>query len=224
MTIQAYQLNKGGSPARLAMFRKMALDSANNRNESTRLQPHEWKKARRYTLKSYSAAFAQLDQGFNDTKPVWYCHTGAQFRNEEYADKVSCFVKNTGWFCDIHQDGKARGIVARLTHGRFIAGYELSESGERVYFGEIFDDSDEAARGADYHAQEIAATEREYSERFNEAQQIESRIEDRKGRLCEVFALRNNPKFPHLRATVSKLCDAIRKDSEILKTDYAGIL
>ena len=37
-TIQAYQLRKGGTPARMAILRMIAADSANNRNESTRLQ------------------------------------------------------------------------------------------------------------------------------------------------------------------------------------------
>lgn len=224
MTIQAYQLIKGGSPARIALFRKMALDSANNRNESTRLKPHEWKNARRYTLKTYSAAYCQLSQGFNDKKPVWYSHTGPSFRNERYCDDVSPWIEHTGWFCDVYQDRKARGIVASLTHGRFIAGYELDDSRERVYFSEIYDDEIEAARGADYHAEKIADSESEYSEKYSTAQAMQSALDENLARLCEVMTLRNNPKFKHLRTAVSRLVTSIREKRETLNTDFAGVL
>lgn len=42
-TIQAYQLRKGGTPARMAILRAIAADSVNNRNEATRLKPGDWR-------------------------------------------------------------------------------------------------------------------------------------------------------------------------------------
>lgn len=155
-TIQAYQLRKGGTPARMAIFRMIAADSANNRNESTRLQPGDWRGARHWTLGIYEAAYcAGLDQGFNNGTSVWYTHQGEQFRNERDAADVAR-LSHTGWFSDSHQDETAIGIVASLTHGRFIAGYRWTSNGERVYFGDVFTDEEDAARMADEHARVFA--------------------------------------------------------------------
>lgn len=167
-TIQAYQLKRGGVHSRMAILRMIATDSVNNRNPSTRLAQDDWRKARRWKLNNYEAAYGALDQGFNGTDQyktaIWYCSTGEQFRNDRYCDEVSQSISHTGWFCDIYQDRKARGIVANLTHGRYIAGYEISDSGERVYFDEIHTDEKDAAFMADEHARVIAEIEIDYSE------------------------------------------------------------
>lgn len=159
-TIQAYQLRKGGTPARMAILRMIAADSVNNRNESTRMQPGDWRGARRYTMGSYAAAYCSgINQGVSD----WYSHGGEQFRNERDAGEVLRLGHN-GWFTDSYQDDIAVGIVASLTHGRFIAGYRWTSNDERVYFGEVFTDEEDAARMADEHARVFAENCRDSEE------------------------------------------------------------
>ena len=133
-SLQAYQLNRGGVRARMVILRMIAKDSAQNFNPHTRLQPWDWRGARAYTLFDYRAAFGYLEQGFNGKESVWYCHTGEQFRNERYCDEIARSIHHSGWYCDQYQYNKARGVVAHLPHGKFVAGYEISDSGERVYF------------------------------------------------------------------------------------------
>ena len=155
-TIQAYQLRKGGTPARMAILRMIAADSANNRNPYTRLQPGDWRGARNWTMKNYAATYcAELRQGFSNQSPIWYSHGGEQFRNERDACDV-IRLRHTGWYTDSYQEETAVGIVVSLPHGRFIAGYRWTSNDERVYFGEVFANEDDAARMADEHARVFA--------------------------------------------------------------------
>jgi hypothetical protein len=170
--VQAYQLRKGGTPARMAILRMIAVESANNRNPSTRLQPNDWRGARSFKLNTYESAFAFLSQGSQDGEPIWYAHTDDTFRDERDArDIVSRLAR--GWYTDEFQDETAIGIVVRLTHGRFIAGYRWTSNDERVYFPEIFTDEDDAARMADEHARVFAERTREWEETERERQALE---------------------------------------------------
>ena len=163
-TIQAYQLRKGGTPARMAVLRMVAADSVNNRNESTQLQAGDWRGARNWTMKNYAAAYCSgINQGFDGESPVWYSHGGEQFRNERDACKV-LRMRHTGWYTDSQQDDTAVGIVASLTHGRYIAGYRWTSNDERVYFGDVFTNEDDAARMADEHARVFAENCRDSEE------------------------------------------------------------
>jgi hypothetical protein len=193
-TIKAYRLNPGGSPARLALLRRMATESQNNRNESTRLAPNDWKGARRYTLNGYHSAYATLNQGGNDKTPVWYSHNGPEFRGERRVIKIRPRLP-LGYYTDIDCDETAIGIVSRLTHGRFIAGYLWTLNGERVYFPEVFTDEDDAARAANSHAETFAESAREDSERFNAMQDAEQEAEDKLTELQKRIALRHKPQF-----------------------------
>ena len=159
-TIQAYQLRNGGTPARMAILRMIAADSVNNRNESTRLQPGDWRGARRYTLKSYAAAYCR---GINQGSDSWYSHGGEQFRNERDAHDCGGGPDHTGWYTDTVSHELAIGIVAGLSHNRFIAGYRWTSNDERVYFSEVFTEENDAARMADEHARIFAESAREDS-------------------------------------------------------------
>lgn len=166
-TIQAYQLRKGGTPARMAILRMIAADSVNNRNKSTRLQPGDWRAARRYTMGSYAAAYcSSISQGFDGKSPIWYSHQGEQFRNERDAGEV-VRLGHTGWYTDSYQGGLALGIIASLPHGRYIAGYRWTDNDERVYFGDVFTNEEEAARMADDHARVFAENCRDHEETEN---------------------------------------------------------
>lgn len=221
--IQAYQLRAGGVHARMAILRMIAADSANNANPHTRLQAGDWRGARDYTLKGYEHAYGMLSQGFNDKDPVWYSQHGECFRDERYCDKM-ININHRGWYGDTENGEKVhRGIVGRLTHGRFIAGYEVADNEERVYFPEVFTDRDDAARMADEHARVSAEREDEYSQRWNEAQRLDELIEDKLSEVEKSFALRNHPKLGAkerywTRKVISDI-RAFRAEREALKVD-----
>lgn len=193
-----------GAPKRLAILRKA--------------NPADWRKARYDNFRNSGNC-----QGFNDkTIPVWY------YMNESVPVRTikPCHeiinMRHTGWFCDPYQESKAFGIVGSLPHGRFIAGYELIENDEQVFFADIFDNANDAAHAADSHAEHIADQEREHAERFDAAQKLESLIESKTVRLCECFALRH--KFAYMRLEISRLIETIRESRETLESDYAGVL
>lgn len=221
-TIQAYQLRKGGTPARMAILRMVAADSANNRNPSTRLQPGDWRAARVWTLRNYAAAYCG---GINqEGAGRWYTHGGEQFRNERAAHEVAGGLDHRGWFCDVDCIEKAIGIIASLTHGRFIAGYRWTSNDERVYFGEVFTNEAAAARMADEHARVFAESAREDSERYDTAQKLEIDTEDALQRLRECLPLRHKACMAYVRGEIAELLETIRSNRELLRTEYANYL
>ena len=189
--IQAYQLNTGGTPARMAILRMIAANSANNRNPDTRLQPGDWRRARSWKLNSYESAYVMLGQGFNNKTPIWYSHNGAEFRNERGAHTINRHL-DQGWYTDTDASETAIGIVSNLSHGRFIAGYRWTSNDERVYFPDVFTDETDAARMADEHARVFAESAREDSERFAAMQKAEIDVEDALEALRDCLALRHS--------------------------------
>lgn len=223
--IQAYQLHAGGTRARMAILRMIAANSVHNRNPATRLDPTDWRKARTYSLKSYEAAFCNsLSQGKNNGETIWYCHDTEPFRGERYANEIRRSIGHTGWYTDIHQDGEARGIVARLTHGRYIAGYEWSANCERVYYDEVFTDEDDAAHMANEHARVFAEKCMEDIEKYEAARQLEDQNEDALQRLVECIALRNRACMAYVRSEARELIETIRANRETLRTEYANYI
>ena len=118
----------------------------------------------------------------------------------------------------------ARGLVVKLPHGKFIAGYEWSDSGERVYFPEIFDSETEAARRADGHAERFAEACMEDSRRFDDAQELEYRCQKLADNLAEKLALRNDPRFPDAREEARELLTELRELRERLQNDFADYI
>lgn len=210
-TIQAYQLRKGGAPARMAILRMIAADSANNRNPSTRLQPGDWRAARRYTLCTYAAAYCA---GINQGAGSWYSHMGEQFRNERNADACEGGPDHSGWFTDSEGYEKAIGIVASLTHGRFIAGYRWTSNDERVYFDEVFNDESEAAQMADEHARVFAEVEREHSARY-EAMRDAENIAEEKREVAHLAIIARNVSAEH-RTMAREAIEELRTALEVL--------
>ena len=219
-TIQAYQLRNGGTPARMAILRMIAANSVSNRNPATRLQPGDWRGARRYTLKSYAAAYCS---GINQCAGSWYSHGGEQFRNERDAGDVCATVRHNsggGWYTDAYCDETARGIVARIPHGRFIAGYRWSCNNERVYFKEVFTDENDAARMADEHARIFAESAREDSERFDAMCEAEHDTEEKEQKFKLAFMAR------HVSADHAELArdalDELRSARDVLASATAN--
>jgi len=92
----------------------------------------------------------------------------------EWADEIDgARIYHTGWFCDEYQDEKIRGIVVRLPHGRFLAGWSMGEGMASEVDGTIYTDVIEAARAADSEAEAAAEREREYQEQERERQEQE---------------------------------------------------
>ena len=210
-TIQAYQLRKGGTPARMAILRMIAADSTNNRNPSTRLQPNDWRAARRYTLGNYTKAYcAGINQGENE----WYSHMGEQFRNERDANDCNGGPDNSGWFTDSEGYDKAVGIVASLPHGRYIAGYRWTSNDKRVYFDGVFTDESEAACMADEHARVFADSALEDSARYEAVRDAEDAAEEKRN-AARLAIMARNVSAEH-REMAREAIDELRTALEVL--------
>lgn len=83
----------------------------------------------------------------------------------EWADDVNSSIKHMGWWADVHQDTKIRGIVLRLPKGRgFIPACSMGEGmASTVDYSKVFDDAEECALRADSMAENQAETMREES-------------------------------------------------------------
>ena len=183
-TMRYFDLTKP-APARLAMLRAAFAGHAKKYPHGPEhSKTKSWRDIRGTTHKGVNAYCGALSQGFNGADhyktPIWYSRTGEQFRGERFADEITeAYIRHAGWFTGTEGREKARGIVACLTHGRFIAGYYWTSNGERVYFPEVYDGETEAARAADSHAEAFAESAREDSERFNAMQGAENETEEK---------------------------------------------
>lgn len=191
-----------GASRRLAMFRAEA-------QSPKWVRPMSWRDVRFATLRSESG----LSAGFNDNErgrvPVWYTQSGAAFP-ERFADEVARF-DHEGWFTDGDEASEtARGIVARLPHGRFLAGYLMSMNGERVYFAELFDDESDAARMADKHARVIGEDESDHARRWREAQSVQDDADECVARIAKMRAC-------HSDAIAAR--EALRRESAYMRGD-----
>lgn len=213
------------APRRLALMRQaFAQHGAKYPHCPEHAKPATWRDVRRYTLGSWRAAFCDgLSQGLDDKAPIWYSHGGEQFRDERNATDI-LESRHTGYYTNTDASETARGIVARLPHGRFIAGHFWSDNGERVYFPDVFDDKRDAAHFADGRAEWFAEQSREDSARYNEARDLETKIEDGLIRLRECIALRHSACMEYVRDEIRELCETIRETRETLRTDYANYI
>ena len=207
---------KIGAPRRLACLRT----SAQRNNEKFPAHSATWKTMRYATLKHAG----DLHRGMNGGAPIWYAHAGAAFRREKYADECYQGIRHKGWYTDAECDEKARGIVVRLPHGKFLAGCEWSANGERVYFPEVFVDERDAARRADSHAESFADACREHDAKYREAQKLQDEAEGMAQQLAEKLALRNAPRFPDAREEARELLTELRELRERLQNDFADFL
>ena len=193
-TMRYFDLTKP-APTRLALLRAAFAGHAKKYPHCPEhAKPQSWRDIRRTNYKNVSAYCGALSQGFNGTDkykiPIWYSHTGEQFRDERFCDDV-VRIDHTGWFTDTEGRETARGIVARIPHGRFIAGYRWTSNGERAYFGEVFADEKDAAKMADEHARIFAESAREDNERFNAMQDAESEAEEKEQEFKLAFMARH---------------------------------
>lgn len=223
---QYLQLNKGGSKARLSILKMKALD--HNRNCPPSMAQN-WKQARSNGFHNVLKNICDLSQGLTGKTPVWYCHTGQQFRHEvkanEYVNKYSNgYYTNADGETSKDGSGLCYGIISMLPHGKFIAGYFVGDNNERVYFDQMFDCEYDAASMADEHARVQAEAMQEYSQRFNDYQELTDKIDGYVERLKECLALRNKPDFEYTRRTAKHLILRINCEREEIKQSYADFL
>jgi hypothetical protein len=188
--IQAYQLHSGGTRARMAILRMIAANSRVG-NMPPSLQLASWKDARHWSIDGYESAYGMLSQGMQGKTPIWYTQAGQQFRDERDAGSI-IGLRHTGWYTD-GGDETAIGIVSRLSHGRFLAGYRWTSNDERVYFPEVFTDEEEAARMADEHARVFAEDAQEDNARFEAMCDAEMALDGLSQKVLRLCALRNHP-------------------------------
>lgn len=212
-----------GAPRRLAILRTCA--EQNTRAASMDGKPARiyatWREARQTTFRTLDTGLAQ---GFNSDGssrvPVWYTHSdGLHFRSERKAHNL-VQMRHTGWFIDSDCNDTITGIVAGLTHGRFIAGYECSENGERVYFGTLYDDESDAARAADDCARIQAEKEKEHNDRDTEARDLRDEVEKLECDVMELFAMRHHARA---RRELAQAVESLRTKRATLENDYADI-
>jgi hypothetical protein len=142
----------------------------------------DWRAVRVAGFDGWRSYYGALTPGAQaDGQSVWTTFLGAQFRGEKFASDCEQAPRDLrqcgGWFTDgADQSNTARGIVARLTHGRWIAGYTWSLNDERVYFPHVYDDERDAAIAADEEARIFAERESEYQNRRLEAERLVASI------------------------------------------------
>ena len=93
---------------------------------------------------------------------------GQPFTRWDWCDEISgARIRHTGWWTDEYCDSKIRGIVVRLPHGRFMAGWSMGEGMASSLDPDVYDDIIDAARAADSIAETAAEREREYQATTN---------------------------------------------------------
>lgn len=210
--IQAYQLHSGGTRARMAILRMIAANSRAG-NMPPSLQLASWKDARHWSIDGYESAYGLLSQGAQGKTPIWHTQAGEYFRDERDAGSIIS-LRHTGWYTD-GGDETAIGIVSRLPHGRFLAGYRWTSNDERVYFPEVFTDGEEAARMADEHARVFAENAQEDNVRFEAMCDAENEVEHVRALLAKRLPGRNATGA--LREEVCDLIEELRAARETFK-------
>jgi len=199
------------APARLASLRAAAVQFNARRPPSTK---KTWRDMRYVNLRT--------DYALSRGSEAWYSHDGAERWREQDAHEV-CGFGHTGYYTDTSQDDLCIGIIARLPHGRILAGYRLTENDERVYFPQIFDDDKDAARISDEHARVYGEQAMEHAQIFDTAQAVETELETSLTRLRECIALRNKPCMDYVRDEARYLVQSIRDCRNTLATEYKSI-
>lgn len=101
----------------------------------------------------------------NDGRGFYLSDAGQPFSRWDWCDNIEgARINHAGWWTDEHCDSKMRGIVVRLPHGRFLAGWSMGQGMASSVDPDVYDDAVEAARAADSLAENAAEREREYQE------------------------------------------------------------
>lgn len=174
------------APKRLALMRQaFARHSTDYPHCPDYAKPANWRKVRAYTLGGYAAAFGLAS--VNMAGELYsFDENSIPVRRVRFADAVTR-ISHKGWYVDCEGNGDRgviRGIVASLSHGRFIAGWHWSDNGEySLDTNEVFSNDDDAAKAADNAAERIADDYREDDYRFRQMSDAESLCESKESEL-----------------------------------------
>lgn len=134
-------------------------------------------------------------------------------------------IDHSGWFTDEYGDSETiRGLVMRLPKGRgFLAGWSMGEGMASEIDSYVYETEKDAAYAANSMAESAADHQREHNEKWQEAQELEWKADEKLSRLRECLALRNNRCFEKLRSEAAELIEEIRDIRESLQTQYADV-
>lgn len=138
------------------------------------------------------------------------------------------WLDHNGWFTDDQCDNVFRPHVWLLPHGRFLAGYDASEWDTVQLDRAVYDDESDAWRAACRMAERDAETERDYSEKWNAAREVQDQQAERREAMRAahgearglVAVLRDLPQTAASRATI---CRMIRECRERMAAALQGM-
>lgn len=177
MSFPVYLWLEVGAVTRLRQLRALAKSTMKK----------SWREARSCGFDNAHQHFGALSASGDGN---WYTHNGEEFRNEQDAQNV-VRLRHDGWYTDGECSESAVGIIARLPHGRFIAGYRYTMNGERFWFSDTYTDDEAAAHMADEHARIFAENCRDDDERFQAMTQAEGHEESVRYDVDMAFQARN---------------------------------
>lgn len=136
-----------------------------------------------HKVSPYYHAPRPLDASSNTGRGFYMHDAGMPGLRCEYVDAIDWQSEyqriNSAWYADEFGDTVIRGIIFRLPHSRgFLAGWTMGEHMSAAYEPDIYETLREAARAADDLAERTAAEEREYSERWRAAVDLDENIAD----------------------------------------------
>lgn len=82
----------------------------------------------------------------------------------QWCDDVNTSIRHSGWYCDEYGDQKIHGIVIRLPHGKYLAGWSMGQGMASEIEYSLFDNAEECARYSDGLAEIAAELNRENME------------------------------------------------------------
>lgn len=229
MIPQYLNLNlRGGALARLTYLRGCAAyTNAPDVNLPPSRRFADWRAARVNTFRNVSPA---LCAGYNtefagtpyeERRHIWSNFSGPQFRGEAKIHEVSeLHISHNGWFANADDSATVCGIVARLPHNRWMAGYYSNDNGERVYLAQVFKDLTDAANAADDEAERVAEDEKEYSEMWRAARNLADDIEALESDIKELIPMRHHARA---RRELCRAIESVREKRDTLKSDYSSV-
>lgn len=150
-------------------------------------------------------------------RAVWCEHADEVFRSIEYVDRLDSGMRHRGWYINSFQDEVARGVVLRLSSGRYAAGvadpYNFNDEtmcGSCVVeIGDVYADRDDAIKFADQIAKAYADDAKEHDAKQQAEQRIEEHLESITRIRGEIINLIRAIKRSTLDALI---CERLRSD------------
>lgn len=120
---------------------------------------------RKYQGRKVCGEYYHAPKPGNNSRGFYLESGGQPFTRWYWCDDVKdAGIDHTGWFCDDDHCSKIRGIVAHISHGRYLAGWSMGGGMASGIEYRVFHCPIDAARYADSLAESVAESEREYQE------------------------------------------------------------